>query len=66
MKNRDRYILHRNEYDLMLDIEKNTGICPIRAVAGISHDEKFMRCCRYAYDGCEGCVGEWLNEEGKK
>lgn len=40
MKNRERYITSRNEYDLMLDIERNTRICPIRAVAGISHDEK--------------------------
>ena len=63
MKNRDRYILHRNEYDLMLDIEKNTGICPIRTVAGISKEEKIMRCFGYVHDGCEVCVQEWLNEE---
>ena len=63
MKNRDRYILRRNEYDLMLEIEKNTGICPIRAVAGISHDEKVIRCINYAPDSCEVCVAEWLNEE---
>ena len=63
MKNRDRYILHRNEYDLMLDIEKNTGICPIRAVAGIKREKKILRCVSYVHGGCEVCVLEWLNEE---
>ena len=63
MKNRDRFILHRNEYDLMLDIEKNTGICPIRAVEGIKREEKILRCVSYVHGGCEVCVQEWLNEE---
>lgn len=63
MTNRERYILKRNEYDLMLCIEENTGICPIRAVAGISRQEKILRCCRYVHDNCEVCSADWLNEE---
>ena len=63
MTNRERYILKRNEYDLMLGIEENTGICPIRTVAGITHEEKIRRCVNYAPDSCEVCVADWLNEE---
>ena len=63
--NRDK-ILKTNEYDLLMDIEKNTGICPIRAVAGITRDEKLERCCIYVHEGCEVCVQSWLNEGGRK
>ena len=66
MTNRDRYIIKRNEYDLMCAVEKNTGICPIRAVAGISREEKIMRCYRYAKESCEACIQNWLNEEENK
>lgn len=65
MTNRERFFLSRNEYDIMLEIEKNGSICPIRAVAGISREEKIMRCLGYIHDGCEVCVQEWLNEEEK-
>ena len=64
--NRDRYILKRNEYDLLMTIESNTGICPIRAVAGIAREEKNERCCTYVHEGCEVCVQSWLNEGGRK
>lgn len=63
MKNRDKYIIKANEYDMMLAIEKNTCICPIRAVAGILSHEKLERCYRHRKDGCEECVQEWLDEE---
>ncbi len=62
MKNRDR-ILNTCTYDLLMAIEKNTGICPIHAVVGLSRHDKTMRCCKYVYSGCEGCVQNWLNEE---
>ena len=61
-KNRDKYILNRNEHDLLITIEENTGICPIRAVAGISRDEKIERCYKHIKSGCNGCIQEWLNE----
>lgn len=63
--NRDK-ILKTNEYDMLMDIEKNTGICPIRAVAGITREEKIERCCTFVHEGCEVCVQSWLNEGGRK
>lgn len=61
MTNRERYILNQAPYDLMLAIERNTGTCPIRAVAGISRDEKIRLCSICAENECEQCVMEWLN-----
>lgn len=63
MKNRDKYILRKNEYDLLMTFEENTGLCPIRAVAGIDLAEKISRCSKYVHDGCGTCVQHWLNEE---
>lgn len=67
MKNREKYIATRNEYDLMTAIERNTGCCPIRAVAGISQEEKIVRCAKTVKagpdTGCKDCVLNWLNEE---
>lgn len=63
MKNRDKYLVNRNEYDLMTAIEENTGICPIRAISGISKESKVARCKKYAKAGCKKCVQSWLNEE---
>ncbi len=40
MKNREKYLINISEFDLMSSIEENTGVCPIRAVAGISRVEK--------------------------
>lgn len=65
MKNREKYFTKQCEYDLMMNIERNTGSCPIRAVAGISREEKIMRCFRYVHDGCSKCIQNWLNEEVK-
>ena len=63
MKNRDHYILQKNEFDIMMDIEKNTNTCPIRAIAGISRETKIMRCYNYRHEGCDKCVQKWLNED---
>ena len=63
MTYREHYITKRNEHDLMMAIEQNTGICPIRAVAGINHDDKIRRCVTYAPESCEVCVQDWLNED---
>jgi hypothetical protein len=63
MKNRTRYIIHRNEYDLMCSILDNTTACPIRAVAGISKEEKVKRCLERVREGCKACIQAWLNEE---
>lgn len=78
MKNREKYIAKHNEYDLMTAIERNTGCCPIRAVAGISREEKIVRCAvalrrsdahMAGYDpdaACKHCVQRWLNEEARR
>jgi len=65
MTNRKKYFTKQNEYDLMMAIENNTGTCPIRAVAGISREEKIMRCYKYVHSGCKKCTQNWLNEEAK-
>lgn len=65
MKNREKYFTKQSEYDLMMNIEQNTYVCPIRAVAGISSQNKIERCYRYKNKGCGSCIQEWLNEEAK-
>jgi hypothetical protein len=65
MKNREKYITKVNECDLMNTIEKNTGICPIRAVAGIKKWEKLCRCLIHIKKGCNACIQDWLNEEAE-
>ena len=62
MKNRDKYILKRNEYDMMCQIIKGVtnGVpCAIKVVSG----QWSKRHC-YEHDSdCYTCVREWLNEE---
>ena len=62
MKNRDR-LLGTCTYDMLVDMANNSGVCPIQAVAGISRENKIMRCYEHVHDGCEKCIQEWLNEE---
>jgi hypothetical protein len=47
----------------MTAIEENTGICPIRAISGISKENKVTRCTKYAKAGCKECIQDFLNEE---
>lgn len=58
MKNRDEYIIKRNEYDLMMSIKDNGNCCPIRAVSGTLGD-------RVCSENCSECVQTWLNAEAK-
>lgn len=62
MKNRDRYILKVNEYDLLMKINENIKkrpyTCPIYAVSG-----KLDRCCADFKTNCSQCVQQWLDEE---
>lgn len=66
MRNRERYITHRNEFDLMMEISENiSGMgtwCAIEAVSGSSPECKTVGDIR----DCEGCVQEWLNEEAEE
>lgn len=62
MKNRQRYILQRNELDLLLAVARNTEKCPIYAVGATSPRlEEIGDTCNE--DECPDCVQEWLNEE---
>ena len=65
MKNRDRYILKVNEYDMMMNIYDSCKTCPIRTVSGVMH---YDRCPKYnnhsnMRENCSECIQKWLNEE---
>ena len=64
MKNRLRFIIQRNEYDMMMDIAKNTNVCPILALTGNYRDSGYG--CKHDDNKCPECVQEWLNEEEKR
>ncbi len=59
MTNRDKYILKRNECDMLVKIQEYLGndgqYCVIDALTGSA------RSCQY--DTCEECIQKWLNEE---
>ena len=71
MKNRDKYILKRNEYDLLITIQTNIidngGCCVIDEITGN------MNACPEDMKGkvgresklaiCSKCIQAWLNEE---
>lgn len=62
MKNRDKYILNVNAYNLMMDIKKNVkpnSNCPIGVVSGIYDTNK----CQKYHVNCSKCVQKWLNDE---
>ena len=66
MRNRDRYISGRNEYDLMMTIAENAGHneCPIKVVTG-SYPKQYGLCIKWGLVDrkcCSGCVEKWLNE----
>ena len=73
--NRERYIVKKNEYDMMLEIARNIEgigtICAIRAISGRGR----KRPCEYNRTGaedlsrlerdCPNCIQKWLNEESE-
>ena len=62
MKNRDRYILKVNEYDMLIKIQATMlshNCCVIEALAGINC--KHEKVC--ALDTCKECLRAWLNKE---
>ena len=65
MKNRDRYILKRNEYDLLVALQVAFGsglcYCVIEAVTGKSHYCPDNKVCML--DTCKECLQKWLNED---
>ncbi len=58
MKNRERYITKHNEYDLMMTVKDNTGMCAVDAVGGSMRSEEYCDSI-----SCEDCIQKWLNEE---
>ena len=65
MKNRDKYILKVNEYDMLIKIQATMlshNCCVIEALAGISCPNEKM--CMLS--NCRQCIQKWLNEEGLK
>lgn len=64
MKNRERYILKRNEYDMLMDVQMALAHgerCIIDAITG-----KERSCANYVKQDlrvCDKCIREWLNEE---
>lgn len=62
MKNRDRYLLHRNEYDVLIAIQAaiSSGLCGciIEALIGRDYD-----CQGKTFEDCKDCIQKWLNSE---
>lgn len=72
MTNRERYITKRNEYDLMMEIEKNLPAdccsCVIELISGSEPSDRL--CYRDEWEGkwegrCNKCYQKWLNEESE-
>lgn len=65
MKNRDKYILQRNEYDMLLTIQAAFGYgmcqCVIEALTGREYPCENDKCCMLST--CEECIRQWLNKE---
>ena len=65
MKNRDRYILKNNEYDMLCRIQRNImyGLCNcvIDAITGKHYPCENDKICMP--ETCEACILEWLNAE---
>lgn len=62
MKNRDQYILKRNEHDMLIKIQATMlshDCCVIDALTGVN--SPCDKCCMLST--CEACIREWLNEE---
>lgn len=71
MTNRDKYIIKRNEHDMLMHIYDRTrgNLCPLYIISDMTTAEHVARCHRYpdANDchrcGCAECVQDWLNKE---
>lgn len=62
MKNRDKYILKVNEYDLLVKIQVTMlayNCCVIEALTGKACPEE--KCCML--DVCKECIQKFLNED---
>lgn len=70
MTNREKYIIKRNEYDMLMGIYDRTKgrICPLYVLSDIDMKNRLSRCALYHTTfgdrhGCAECVQAWLNEK---
>lgn len=64
MKNRDRYILKRNEHDVLMEIQTALAYGERCIVDAITRKER--DCVNYIkqdLEVCSKCIAAWLNEE---
>ena len=60
MKNRVRYILQANEYDLLIKIQNGLQMCDSFCILDLITD-KYHACPEGTT--CENCIQNWLNAE---
>lgn len=60
MKNRVRYILQVNEYDLLIKIHKGLNRCDSYCILDLITD-KYHHCPENTI--CKDCIQNWLNAE---
>ena len=61
LKNRDRYILKRNEYDILVAMNKRLVYdSPIATCCVLDSIQGRTECLA---ETCEQCIQDWLNEE---
>lgn len=70
MTNRNRYILQKDSYDMMMTIAKI--VCPIWVIIG-KEPKEWNICPHKAKDwyewedhSCEECIQNWLNKESEE
>lgn len=65
MKNRDKYILKKSEYDMLCDMQAAFGSglcqCVIEALTGKDYPCPDDKVCMF--DTCKECIQRWLNAE---
>lgn len=64
MTNREKYILRRNEYDMLMDIQREISYGQKCVVVAITR--KTWACTNYQKQDkkvCSQCIQRWLNEE---
>ena len=61
MTNREKYIIKRDEYDLMMAIAEAQPCCPINVIGG-----DWIECeNELPFGNCKECIQKWLNDESK-
>jgi len=63
MKNRERYILRQNEYDLLVKIQAVMAGCVLEALTGKDYPCPDDKVCMLST--CMECIQKWLNEESE-